>query len=56
MTATSDGDPALVRSATGSPVEPILDRFHLSMRVHHVEQAMGGLCAVEAPLAPLRSM
>ncbi len=57
VTAISDGDPALpalVRSATGSPVEPILDWFHLSMRVQHVEQVMGGLCAVEPPsLAPL---
>ena len=57
VTAISDGDPALpalVRSATGGPVEPILDWFHLSMRVHHVEQVMGGLCAVEPPpLAPL---
>jgi len=50
VTAISDGDvalPALVRSATGGPVEPILDWFHLSMRVHHVEQVMGGLCALE---------
>ena len=52
VTAISDGDPALpalVRSATGGPVEPILDWFHLSMRVHHVEQVMGGLCAFEPP-------
>jgi len=45
--------PALVRSATGGPVEPILDWFHLSMRVQHVEQVieqvMGGLCALEPP-------
>jgi hypothetical protein len=35
-------------------VESILDWFHLSMRVHHVEQVMGGLCAVEpSPSAPL---
>jgi len=34
-------------------VEPILDWFHLSMRVHHVEQVMGGLCVVEPFLAPL---
>jgi len=50
VTAVSDGDPALpalVRSATGGPVEPILDWFHLSMRVHHVEQVMRGLCALE---------
>jgi len=57
VTAISDGDPALpvlVRSATGGPGEPILDWFHLSMRVQHVEQVMGGLCAVEPPpLAPL---
>jgi len=57
VTAISDGDPALpalVRTATGGPVEHILDWFHLSMRLHHVEQVMGGLCAVELPpLAPL---
>jgi hypothetical protein len=50
VTAISDGDPALpalVRSATGGPVEPILDWFHLSMRVHHVEQALLGLVALE---------
>ncbi len=34
-------------------MEPILDWVHLSMRVQHVEQVMGGLCAVEPPLAPL---
>ena len=52
VTAISDGDPtlpALVRSATGGPVEPILDWFHLSMRMHHVEQVMGGLSALEPP-------
>jgi len=32
-------------------VQPILDWFHLSMRVHHVEQAMRGLCVLE--LLPL---
>jgi len=50
VTAISDGDPALpalVRSATAGPVQPILDWFHLSMRVHHVEQVMRGLCALE---------
>jgi len=55
--AISDGDPALpalVRSATGGSVEHILDWFHLSMRVQHVEQVMRGLCALEPlPLAPL---
>jgi hypothetical protein len=50
VTAISDGDPALpalVRSATGGPVEPILDWFHLSMRVRHVEQILLGLDALE---------
>src|SRR3712207_2196540 len=50
VTAISDGDPALpalVRSATGGPVEHILDWFHLSMRVRHVEQALLGLRALE---------
>jgi hypothetical protein len=43
-----------MRSATGGPVELILDWFHLSMRVHHVEQVMGGLCALEpVPLVSL---
>ena len=45
VTAISDGDPALpalMRSATGGPGEPILDWFHLSMRVHHVKQVMRG--------------
>ena len=54
VTAISDGDPALpalVRSATGRPVELILDWFHLSMRVHHVEQVMHGLCAIKPPLS-----
>ena len=52
VTAISDGDPALpalVRSATGGLVELILDWSQLSMRVHHVEQVMGGLCALEPP-------
>ena len=57
VTTISDGDPALpalVRSAAGGPVECILDWFHLSMRVHHVEQVMGDLCTLEPPpLVPL---
>jgi hypothetical protein len=42
----SDGDTALVesvRSATGDQVKHILDWFHISMRVRHVEQALTGL-------------
>jgi hypothetical protein len=57
VTAISDGDPALpalVRSAAKAPVEPILDWFHLSMRVRHVEQTLVGLAALEpAHRAPL---
>jgi hypothetical protein len=50
VTAISDGDPALpalVRSATGGPVEHILDWFHLSMRVRHAELALLGLYALK---------
>jgi hypothetical protein len=46
VTVLSDGDPALVesvRSATGDRVTHILDWFHVSMRVRHVEQALAGL-------------
>jgi hypothetical protein len=42
----SDGDPALVesvRAAAGGDVRHILDWFHISMRVRHVEQALTGL-------------
>ena len=57
VTVISDGDPALpalVRTATKVPVELILDWFHLSMRVRHVEQALLDLCALEpAHLGPL---
>ena len=49
MIAISDGDPglpALVRSAK-APVEPLLDWFHLSMRVRHVEQTLVGLTTLD---------
>ncbi len=49
VTAIGDGDlavPAPVRSAAKAPVEPILDWFHLSMRVRHVEQLVQGLYAM----------
>ncbi|HTE19916.1 MAG TPA: ISKra4 family transposase [Armatimonadota bacterium] len=61
VTVISDGDPALpvlVRSAAKAPMEPILDWFHLSMRVRHVERTLLGLCALEpvhrAPLEHAR--
>ncbi len=57
VTVISDGDPALpalARAATRAPVEPILDWFHLSMRVRHVEQTLLGLYALKpAHQAPL---
>lgn len=42
----SDGDPSLVgavRTAVRGPVRHILDWFHISMRVRHIEQALSGL-------------
>ena len=57
VTVISDGDPALpalVGAAAGRPARHILDWFHLSMRVRHIEQAVQGLKALdvrhEAPL------
>jgi hypothetical protein len=49
VTVISDGDPALpahVATAAGRRVRHILDWFHLSMRVRHVEQALKGLKAM----------
>jgi hypothetical protein len=44
-TVIGDGDPALpalVGTAAGRPVTHILDWFHISMRVRHIEQAVQG--------------
>jgi hypothetical protein len=49
VTVISDGDPALpalVGTAAGGPVTHILDWFHISMRVRHIEQPMQGLKAL----------
>lgn len=46
VTVISDGEPALpnlVRRAAQSPVTPILDWWHISMRVKHIENAVRGL-------------
>jgi hypothetical protein len=46
----SDGDPALVESvrlAADGNVRHILDWFHISMRVRHVEQALAGLLGAD---------
>ncbi len=48
--ALTDGDPALagaVRSAVRDHVTHILDWFHISMRVRHVEQALTGLLGAD---------
>ena len=49
VTVISDGELALlnlVRAATGEPVRHILDWWHISMRVRHVEQALAGIFAL----------
>ena len=49
VTVISDGEPALlnlVRAAGGEPVRHILDWWHLSMRVRHIEQALAGIFAL----------
>lgn len=46
VTVISDGEPALpnlVRYAVGGPVRHILDWWHISMRIKHVENAVKGL-------------
>jgi hypothetical protein len=53
VTVFGDGDPSLkatVMSATREPVTHILDWFHLSMRLRHIEQAWEGICANEHEL------
>ena len=49
VTVISDGEPALpnlVCAATGGSVHHILDWWHISMRVRHVEQALAGIYAL----------
>ena len=50
MTVLSDGEsalPSLVRAAVDEPVTCILDWWHISMRVQHIEQALRGVYAAE---------
>jgi hypothetical protein len=50
VTVLSDGEsalPGLVRAAVGEPVTCILDWWHISMRVQHIEQALRGVYALE---------
>jgi hypothetical protein len=52
VTVISDGEPALpnlVRTATGEPIRHILDWWHISMRVRHIEQALAGIYALRPP-------
>jgi hypothetical protein len=57
VTVISDGEPALpnlVQTAINEPVIHILDWFHISMRIRHIEQSMAGLYAMKpANTAPL---
>jgi hypothetical protein len=49
VTVISDGEAALrglVRAATGEPVTCILDWWHISMRVQHIQQALRGIDAL----------
>jgi hypothetical protein len=49
VTVISDGEaalPGLVRAATGGAIVHILDWWHISMRVRHVEQAPRGVYAL----------
>jgi hypothetical protein len=49
VTVLSDGEaalPGLVRAAIGAPVTCILDWWHISMRVQHIQQAVRGIYAL----------
>ncbi|MBA3479097.1 MAG: hypothetical protein H0T52_11985 [Lautropia sp.] len=49
VTVISDGEralPNLVCAAKGGPVNYILDWWHISMRVRHIEQALAGIYAL----------
>ena len=58
MTVISDEEallPNLVRAATREPVRHILDWFHLSMRMHPVEQMLLGLSGRDIQVRPLQA-
>ena len=47
ITVLSDGEaalPGLVRAGVGEPITCILDWWHISMRVQHIEQSVHGIC------------
>ncbi len=50
VTVLSDGEsalPGLVCAAIDEPITCILDWWHISMRVQHIEQALRGVYAAE---------
>ena len=50
VTVISDGEaalPGLVRAAVAEPITCILDWWHISMRVQHIEQAVRGVYALD---------
>jgi hypothetical protein len=50
VTVMSDGEaalPGLIRAAVGEPVTCILDWWHISMRVQHIQQALKGVYALQ---------
>jgi hypothetical protein len=52
VTVLCDGEsalPGLVRAAVDEPITCILDWWHISMRVQHIEQALRGVYAAEPP-------
>lgn len=52
VTVLCDGEsalPSLVRAAVNEPITCILDWWHISMRVQHIEQALRGVYAAEPP-------
>jgi hypothetical protein len=49
VTVLSDGEaalPGLIRAAVAEPISCILDWWHISMRVQHIEQALRGVYAL----------
>jgi hypothetical protein len=50
VTVLSDGEaalPGLVRAAVGEPITCILDWWHISMRVQHIEQTLQGIYTLD---------
>jgi hypothetical protein len=52
VTVLSDGEaalPGLIRAAVGEPVTCILDCWHVSMRIQHIENALRGVYGLRPP-------